>query len=310
MAGPPAHASGRIGGGGQSTGLERRSEITGTEVVRVFRLHPQGSQPMPEPDANPVRRATGGMMQEQEGSSRAGDTWRETTSRALALLAPFSQVRLTLRLPPDAFDSTLYRNFPLRDDERLLAVIDCGKGNPDGFCALTTHRIYWPAGEAGSGGASRTGPVPPGGEDDRFATVSVTASATMAGSGAGAAGDANRPANGHAPDCRWVDYVAIPGDLGRTGASAGVGPARPGRRPDPRAARGGSAVDSRPGALPDDHGGRAARSGSRRGRRGSVSRPRGRRPACRPLPRSVAGSPRPICSNSAARSTPRRASWS
>ncbi len=168
-------------------------------------------------------------MQEQEGGSRGVDAWREATGRALALLAPFAQVRLTLRLPPDAFDSALYRNFPLRDDEHLVAVIDCGKGNPDGFCALTTHRIYWPVAEE-SGGASpsddrdgtrnsRAGPrtVPPDGGPDLFASVSITASAGMAGSGSGAVVDANPPANGHAPSCRWVDYASLPGDLGRDG---------------------------------------------------------------------------------------------
>ncbi len=158
------------------------------------------------------------MMQEREGNSPGADAWREATSRALAVLAPFSQVRLTLRLPPDAFDSSLYRDLPLRDDERLLAVIDCGPGNA-GFCALTTHRIYWPAGEEGSIGGREGGSrpqasaadVPQGREGEGLATTSLMASAGMEGS----ASDANGSANGHAPNGHWVDYGALPGDSGQ-----------------------------------------------------------------------------------------------
>jgi hypothetical protein len=126
-------------------------------------------------------------MQEREGNSPGADALLEATSRALAVLAPFSQVRLTLRLPPDAFDSSLFRDLPLRDDERLLAVIDCGPGNA-GFCALTTHRIYWPAGEEGFVGGregerspqASAGAVPQDREDEGLATISLTASACMA----------------------------------------------------------------------------------------------------------------------------------
>jgi rhomboid protease GluP len=165
------------------------------------------------------------MMEGREGGNPGMDTWRETTGRALALLAPFSQVRLTLQLPPDAFDARLYWNFPLRDDERLLAVIDCGRGKPAGFCALTTRRVYWPAGEerseGGRGGEGSpetgSGTVPRADEPGRFETVSLMASASMDRTDGGA--DANRPTNGHAPHCRWIDYGALPVDLGKARAS-------------------------------------------------------------------------------------------
>ena len=74
-------------------------------------------------------------MREQEGHNRGADPGRGHRPGACSILAPFSQVRLTLQLPADAYDATLYRNFPLREDEQLLAVIDCGKGDDAGFCA-------------------------------------------------------------------------------------------------------------------------------------------------------------------------------
>ena len=169
-------------------------------------------------------------MRNQAAGDHREDTWRETLTQALSLLAPFSQVRLTPQLPTGSRNGYLSQNLPIQDDEHLLAVIDCGQaGSGGGFCSLTSHRISWPdqsrdelipashPRERDFNAEIDTVPLAPG--EDPYATTSITASASGVESKMDLCSDRNQSEKVGTPRHHSVEYRAIPAEVGRIAVS-------------------------------------------------------------------------------------------
>ena len=78
-----------------------------------------------------------------EGSEPATEQWNAFALALAAPLAPFAQVHLAPKFPPELLNSALANYLPLEEDELLLALIDPGGRAATGRCALTSRRIYW-----------------------------------------------------------------------------------------------------------------------------------------------------------------------
>src|SRR5436305_305678 len=81
--------------------------------------------------------------------------WETFLLAACAPLGQFRQVHLAPKFPPARLNLALRTDFPLLENELLLALIDSDKGEFQSVIVLTSRRIYWSTREAGGGGPLR-----------------------------------------------------------------------------------------------------------------------------------------------------------
>jgi rhomboid protease GluP len=82
-------------------------------------------------------------MSTAKGLQQATGRWDTFALASAAPLGPFVRAHLAPRIPPELLNAALVNYLPLRDDELLLAIINCGGSKPARSCALTTRRVYW-----------------------------------------------------------------------------------------------------------------------------------------------------------------------
>jgi rhomboid protease GluP len=78
--------------------------------------------------------------------------WETFLLAACAPLGQFRQVHLAPRFPPGRLNLALQTDFPLLENELLLALIDSDKGEFQSVIVLTSRRVYWSTLEAEGGG--------------------------------------------------------------------------------------------------------------------------------------------------------------
>jgi rhomboid protease GluP len=175
-------------------------------------------------------------MERPVGSEGSANHWKEWAHSELAAFGPFPQAHVAPRIPPGLLTDVLRTEVSLRDDERVLVVIDCGSGGFDDCCVLTTRRVCWAAVEhpedpsEGKPDAARSTPdwgSVPGGPRDRSAEgdsryVTVLVASAADGEGSGRSGAGVGPPGGQGRWYRWVDYVALPEEIGAEGTWAGT----------------------------------------------------------------------------------------
>ncbi len=82
-------------------------------------------------------------MSTAKGLQQATGRWDTFALASAAPLGPFVRAHLAPRIPPELLNAALVNYLPLRDDELLLAIINCAGPKPARSCALTTRRVYW-----------------------------------------------------------------------------------------------------------------------------------------------------------------------
>ena len=69
--------------------------------------------------------------------------WETFLLAECAPLGQFRQVHLAPNFPPGRLNLALQMDFPLSENELLLALIDSDQGGLQNVIVLTSERIYW-----------------------------------------------------------------------------------------------------------------------------------------------------------------------
>ena len=91
-------------------------------------------------------------MSSTGGGEWAPGGWEMFLLAECAPLGQFRQVQLAPKFSPGRLNLALQMDFPLLENELLLALIDNDQGGFQSVIVLTSRRIYWSSREAEGGG--------------------------------------------------------------------------------------------------------------------------------------------------------------
>ena len=94
-------------------------------------------------------------MSSTGGIEWAPGAWERFLLAECAPLGQFRQVHLAPKFSPGRLNLALQMDFPLLENELLLALIDSDQGGFQSVIVLTSKRIYWSSREAETGGGPR-----------------------------------------------------------------------------------------------------------------------------------------------------------